>query len=329
MSQQNCTSCGTVFYSQYLTLKCNVCKQTEAMEKQHRLNRQQARELDEANAEINARNAHNLLQAEYARIAAINHQTRAIEDSVISPKEAYSRGYNYIDTEWLRGNPCNLILQINKYGALNGIYDPPYVIPVLGDNFFKGLSTKISSYNKNAFESMKKSAYYAGKEHVNGTLAANFYLNTDVTIKGREIPTLTFRSNISSSIDEDTGELNFTWDPPFGVDALDQRYAKGVNEEAEKLNTDELKQHRLENDVVEIKAHRKKINRETLTANMLRYIYPNLILSFLILAPYIVWHVTTGWVTFFSLIGIFSAAWLLFYLYVEWHQLMDQRGYLD
>lgn len=327
MSQKTCLSCGTSFYSEYFTYTCNVCKQTESMEKQHRLNREQAQEINEANARRAAEHAHALAQAEYYKIAAIQEQTRAIKESVITPKEAYQRGYDYLDHEWFFGNPANLSLSITERGNIcthrNG---EVYIIPVLESNFDQGLQDRIDSYNVDALEVLKDSAYQAGKLNAEGTLRNRFYLTTGVTVEGVEIKTEIFDSNLHSTIDEDTGEISFEWNHPFYTDELNSQYEKGVNDAAKKLNTPERKKHRLENDVIEIQAQREALRKQQEQDEIDNNKDTNFAIACIALlwicpfvGLYLVWELTTGWTTFFSFIVGIVASLFIVVSYNQWH----------
>lgn len=299
---KTCWECYSTFYSKYGAIYCNVCAQArksrEYSDRQARQNRWEAEQLQRENARIQAQHTQALVNAENRKIAAINHQTRVISESVIKPADAYSKGYNYVDYEFAHGNSSNLEVEVTEYGGLTWKWKHPYVIDNLNEQFRKGLYDKLGKIT--VYPAVKSCAYQAGKQNADGTLPSRFFLRTGLTLGGVEIKTKLFESNFTNTLNEITGEQEMHWNEPFTNTELNQAYRDGVNEVHLEVNTDENKNYRLKVEVPELKAERernnylKKLNK---TYQILLGIFP---IAFLI----IFWNITSGWGTLLSFIAM-------------------------
>lgn len=327
MSQKNCWGCGSTFYSDVGAVKCAVCKQTEAITQQHQrqadLNRQHDYEMQRMNDIASANRAQAIMDAEHAKVQAINRQTRVIMESITKPQEAYDRGYSYIDYEFLEANPANMEIIVGESGRLSATWNNIYVIPRLQDEFKMGVSAKLWSFdNIEIRNQLEHSAYLAGRQTAEGSLNSCFTLCTGVEIDGIKIPTDAFNSNLKINLNEHTGELDISWDQPFEDEELNDHYKRGASEVYRELNTDELKRHRLENDVIEMQQKRY----ETLRLKKDNKIYNILLKMFPFVACYAAWEVTEGLITFFSFIVVYVAYKVLQQKYHQWQN--DNQDYL-
>lgn len=297
MTASRCWDCNTTFHSGYGAIYCNVCYQARETrrrnERQAQKDRWAAEQAQRENARIQAYHTQALINAENKRIAAINHQTRVISESIIKPKDAYDRGYKYIDDEFGYSNSANLEVQVEEYGNLSWTWNHPYVTDKLNDEFRKGLGSRLGQY-KNIYDTIKASAKQAGKQNAEGTLTSNFSLYTGLTIGGVKVGTKGFNSHFKTEIDEVTGELKMNWSEPFENDELNVAYKEGASEVYWAENTDEKKSHRLEFDVPEIKKRRRHVRNLRILDKLFRLsVYTLPVLFFLLM-----WNITTGWTTF-------------------------------
>lgn len=303
MSQRTyCGGCGTIFYtSNIFANKCNICQQTEAIEKQGRLAREQMENHRREQAYAAENNARIVAQAEYARAEAIREQTIVLSEAAITSNEAYNYGYNYVDTN--TGNEANLHIEVTERGGLSWTWNHVYHTERLRDQFRKGINDRLNRVpTSNTYDTMKASAQQIGKLNAEGTMSSYFTLYTGVVIAGKSIPSVAANTHFKSVLDEQTGELKMTWDKPFTNDELNDAYLAGVNEVHWKVNTTEMKQHRLITDVLELRVERmigkskKRLNR----------LFKVLIFLFPFLGLYTVFH-STGWFALLLLIGIWPA----------------------
>ena len=298
MAASRCWDCNTTFHSGYGAIYCNVCYQARETrrrnERQAQKDRWAAEQDQRENARIQAYHTQALINAENKRIAAINHQTRVISESIIKTKDAYDRGYKYIDDEFGYSNSANLKIEVEEYGNLSWTWNHLYVTDRLNDEFRKGLGSRLGQY-KNIYDTIKASAERIGKGNADGSFShTRFTLYTGMKIGGVDIKTKTFTSNFTSTIDEKTGDLNMNWNEPFTNPELNQAYKDGVNEVYWAENTDEKKSHRLEFDVPEIKKRRRHVRNLRILDKLFRLsVYTLPVLFFLLM-----WNITTGWTTF-------------------------------
>ena len=296
MAAQRCWDCNNTFYSNTGGLYCNVCYQARETRKQNdrqaRQDQWAAEQAQRENARIQAQHTQALINAENARIAAINHQTQVIMESGIRTKDAYDRGYKYIDDEFGYSNSTEVEIWVGEYGSLAWNRNHPYITDRLNDEFKKGLGARLNQYT-NLYDTIKASATQAGRQNANGTLQNYFTLHTGLKIGGVDIKTKGFKSHFTSTVDEETGELKMNWNEPFTNSELNQAYKDGVNEVYWSENTDEKKSHRLEFDVPEIKNRRKHVRNLRVLDKLFRLsVYTLPILFFLFM-----WNITSGWVT--------------------------------
>ena len=296
MASQRCWDCSNTFYSNTGGLYCNVCYQARETRKRNDRQAQQdrwaAEQAQRENARIQAQHTQALINAENARIAAINHQTQVIMESGIRTKDAYDRGYKYIDDEFGYSNSTEVEIWVGEYGSLAWNWNHPYITDRLNDEFKKGLGARLNQYT-NLYDTIKASATQAGRQNANGALQDYFTLHTGLKIGGVDIKTKGFRSHFTSTVDEETGELKMNWNEPFTNSELNQAYKDGVNEVYWSENTDEKKSHRLEFDVPEIKNRRKHVRNLRVLDKLFRLsVYTLPVLFFLFM-----WNITSGWVT--------------------------------
>lgn len=318
MTAKRCWDCNNTFYSDFGAIYCNVCNQArqtrQANERQARQEQWAAEQAQREAARIQAQHTQALINAENARIAAINHQTQVIAESVITPKAAYDRGYKYFDDELRYGNPAELELIVGEDGCASAKWSHPYLISHLNTEFKKGISARLQQTN-NIYDTIKASARQAGKQNAEGTLASRFTLHTGgMTIGGTPVKTRTFNSNFKSWIEEETGELKMNWSEPFDSAELNQAYKDGASEVYWAENTDEKKNYRLKFEVPKLIAareHTKGIKRLNTVFKISRYALP-------LLALYIFWQVLTGWPFLFSLLVVYVLYGGLEYLHEQW-----------
>lgn len=317
MTAKRCWECSNTFYSDFGAIYCNVCNQArktrEANDRQARQNQWAAEQAQREAARIQAQHTQALINAENQRIAAINHQTQVIQESAITSKYVYDRGYNYVDNEFRYGNPAELEIEVIEDGGLNWQWHHLYVTDRLRDEFKKGLGARLNQYS-NIYQTIKASAKQAGRQNANGSLQHHFTLHTGLKIGGVEIKTKGFKSHFTSTIDEKTGELKMNWKEPFKSKELNQAYKDGVNEVYRAENTEEKKNHRLKVEVPKLIAAReitKGIKRLDSVFKFSRYALPILVL-------YIFWQIFSGWPFLFSLVAVYGLYGLLEYLHEEW-----------
>jgi uncharacterized Zn finger protein (UPF0148 family) len=303
MAAKRCWECSSTFYSDYGAIYCNVCTQAR---KNRQYQEQQARE----NAYQQARYNQALINAENQRIAAINHQTRVLAETAIRPKDAYQRGYDYVEEELAYSNSAKARLEIDENGRVRAFWEHPYITDHLNDEFQKGFSAKVNGF-RDVFHEIKASATQAGKQNVEGTLPARFRLHTGL----KSIHTKTFDSHFIRNVDENTGELTVTWNKPFTNETLNKAYEDGVNEGLRLANTERQKQHRLEFEVPEIQAQRKKTEDLRFADRLFSvstWAVP--ILFFLLM-----WQITSGFVTFFMFIAAIILRNSIKNEYMQWY----------
>lgn len=318
MPAKRCWECSNTFYSDFGATHCNVCDQAiktrRANERQARQDRWEAEQAQRENARIQAQHTQALINAENRRIAAINHQTQVIQESAITTKYAYDRGYNYVDNEFGYGNPAEVEIEVGEYGSLKWKWHHPYVTDRLNTEFQKGLAARLNSY-PNIYETIKASAKRIGKGNADGSFpSTHFTLYTGLKIGGEDIKTEGFKSYFTSVLDETTGELKMNWNEPFKNSDLNQAYKDGVNEVHWEVNTDEKKNYRLKFEVPKVIAAReytKGIRRLNTVYKISRYALPLLVF-------YIFWQALTGWSFLFSLLVVYLLYGGLEYLHEQW-----------
>lgn len=318
MTAKRCWECNNTFYSDFGGLYCNVCNQAiktrQANERQASQAQWAAEQAQREAASIQAQHTQALINAENARIAAINHQTKVIAESIIKPKEAYDRGYNYVDNEFRHGNPAELKIEVYEDGSINGKWQYLYITDRLNTEFKKGLGARLNQYS-NIYDTLKASAKATGKGNADGSFSStHFTLHTGLTIGGVVIKTKGFRSHFTSTIDEETGELKMNWKEPFKDPVLNQAYKDGVNEVYWAENTDEKKNYRLRFEVPELIAAREHTKGIRRLDKLFRFsVYTAPILFF-----WLMWQLTSGWATFFMLIIAFMMPSMIRKQHYKW-----------
>lgn len=261
-NRYNCYSCGCVFYGNFFSTKCNVCQQTESINnnarEQEREREYQHRQTLDHEYRIHQENLAAAALQSQILVEAIEKQTKTIVESAITSKEAYNHGFQYIDNEFINGNPARLDISIQESGNLQWTCDDVYITQRLQEQFSQGLHVRLNETAGAKFEYLVLHAERAGMGNADGSLPSYFSLHTGVKINGIEIPSVAFESNFKSSLDEDTGELQMTWTPPFVIDELNESYHSGVNGIYFMLNTNEMKQSRLDNEIAVTKYNRSQ-----------------------------------------------------------------------
>lgn len=318
MTAKRCWECNTTFYSDFGAIYCNVCNQAiknrEHSDRQYRQDRWQAEQAQREAARIQAQHTQTLINAENARIAAINHQTQVISESAITTKYAYDRGYEYVDNEFGYNNPAKLTIEVNEYGALEWKWNQLYVTDRLNSEFKKGLGARLNQY-PNIYDTIRASATRIGTGNADGSFpSTHFTLYTGLKIGGIDIKTKGFKSYFTGTLDEVTGELKMNWNEPFKNADLNQAYKDGVNEVFWAENTDEKKNYRLKFEVPKLVASReyvKGIKRLNTVFKISRYALPLFVF-------YIFWQVLTGWPFLFSLLIVYALYGGLEYIHEQW-----------
>lgn len=276
MTAKRCWSCGTTFYSDYGAVKCNVCQQTEALTRLSNQQAADARRQATLDAQAAARQAQALINAENARIDAINTQTQVIMESSIKPADAYKRGYSYPDTELRGSNPAELTVIFLETGNLSWEWHHLYITPILQQEFARGLSNRFDKI-PNQFALLKSCAFEAGKGNANGTTKSPFTLTPGPQLGGVKIRTKAFDSKFSSVLNEKTGEIVMKWNAPFSNTELNNQYEAGIKQVSSELNKPDKMNYRLRFEVPELKAeraHLRFINRLDAVYRLLFIIAP-------------------------------------------------------
>jgi putative NADPH-quinone reductase len=315
MSRNTCLGCGTVFYSNFYGSRCSACQQTDKlsdqMERDRQLNReaqwQQERMHEEQmqqNQAIAALNALNALKT----ASAIERQTQAIFETAIKQEDAYQKGFDYINSYFgIDDNPYDVQLEVSEDGVIFGWWDKePYITPTLNERFFDGMYDFMGTLPRINKEQLAQQAYLAGKQNAAGTLDPYFFLNSGFIINNVAIHTAAVNSNFEFDLDEDTGKLGMSWNSPFQSDYLNVAYDRGVDEVFDKLNTPEMKQFRLETEVVELKRQRQeqaaqleKERKEKEQEELIAFIFTAIFYSAPVIGVLAAWFLTSGFLTFF------------------------------
>lgn len=318
MPAKRCWECSNTFYSDFGAIYCNVCNQArknrEHSERQARQDRWAAEQAQREAARIQAQHTQALINAENRRIAAINHQTQVIQESIIPSKDAYERGNDYPDTEFGVSNAAELEVEVNENGTLSWKWYPPYATDRLNNEFSRGLSNNLSRYN--IYTTIKDSAKRAGKQNAEGTLPSRFTLHTGLSLARIPIKTKVFDSKFTNVLDESTGEQVMRWNQPFQSEELNKAYLAGVNEVHWAVNTEEKKNYRLKFEVPKLIAERK-IAKATKNYNKL---YKVMVILLPILFFYFTWPITSGWVAFFVFVSSILMYKFLKKKHIKWQE---------
>lgn len=301
--QRTCVSCGTLFpvrNTVFSSYKCSTCLQTEKMAEQAELDRQNNNRIQEQNAFYAAQQAAIIQSNALATIAAIEKQTKTIEESAISDTDVYDYGYYYIDTEFSGSNTASLSIAVNENGSLSWTWEHPYITERLREKFRNGLCDRLNTLGTVDKSYLQTSAYQAGKQNAEGSLPSYFTLHTNLEVNGVAIPSVPFQSNFTTDINEETGELQMFWNEPFTDPDYNSAYHDGVSEIYDEVNTEERKQQRLANEVAAIKQHREKAKNTKRVSSLIQA----LLWLFPIVAGVVAFSVFSGWAIFFSLMAI-------------------------
>lgn len=255
MTAKRCWSCGTTFYSDYGAVKCNVCQQTETLTRLSNQQAADARRQANLDAQAAARHTQALINAENARIDAINTQTQAIMESSIMPADAYKRGHDYPDSEYRGLNPIELEVWFTETGSPYYEWLHPYITPTLQQEFARGLADRFRKI-PNQFTLLKSCAFEAGKRNASGTLESRFTLTPGPTLGGTKLRTKAVDSKFYTVLDENTGEIVMKWNEPFSNAELNKQYAAGVQQVCDEVNKPDKMNYRLRFEVPELKAER-------------------------------------------------------------------------
>ena len=315
---QTCYECWSTFYTtNFMVTTCPTCQQTGAILKSHERQAEAARQRDYENQQRNeiAENnrARAIADAEYARAAAerataaaVERQNRIIQEQRIKPTEAYNAGRDYIKSGYSYGNPLNLRLEICEIGAYQIYYNRKYETDTLDNEFLSGIVDNLPSLSNKA-KAFKDSAYHAGRETAQGTLASCFTLHTGVYLHSDLIPSEAFDSGLKRTIDLKTGELKMTWNEPFSQDTLNNEYARGVNEVHAELNTPLMRAERKATEVRDILKERAVVDRN----NAILTILEKFIYLFPLPAVLFAWFSTSGFFAVLFLMLKLLAVWVV------------------
>ena len=315
MSRNTCLGCGAVFYSNLYGNRCSTCQQTDKlsdqMERDRRLNQEAQwqhermhEEQMQQNQAIAALNALNALKT----ASAIERQTQAIFETAIKQEDAYQKGFNYINSYFgIDDNPYDVQLEVSEDGVIFGWWDKePYITPTLNEKFFDGMYDFMGTLPKIDKDQLAQQAYLAGKQNAAGTLDPYFFLNSGFKINNVDIYTAAVNSNFEFDLDEDTGKLGMSWDPPFKSDYLNTAYEQGVDEVFNELNTPDMKEFRLAYEVTEIKRQRQeesarleKERKEKEQEELIASVFTAIFYSAPVIGVVAAWFLTSGFLTFF------------------------------
>ena len=275
--EQTCYTCWGTFHTvNPFVTTCPTCQQTKAILKSHERQAEQQ--------------AAAMYEAEQQRAAAINHQTNVFQESFITDKEAYDYGFNYIDSVTTEYNPHKVEYEVSEWGKLTWRGVEPYLTDRLNNKFISGVTDRMPSVSsKKVIAAMKESAKRAGRQNAEGTLPSRCYLRTGITIGHHSVSSNVVDTHFSSTIDENTGELKFTWDHPFASNSeLNEAYRDGVNEVYFTENTPEKKARRLAEDVPKLKDERSTRR----WVKILDKVYKTIVVCVPFIGIYAVWKMT-------------------------------------
>jgi hypothetical protein len=255
----SCYGCGTKHRSH--DSLCNICKASRAQQKQNerlqeeliQQNRQLAHQRQQF--ELEQQQQFEYQQQEYRR-QQLHNQKLAIE-AKLSSDDIYSYGLNYLEQNFASDNQEKLSLYIKEDGSLHGEWYPRFELPHLTQALNRGLSDAINAHLGADRDYLLEQAYAAGRQVASGTLKSTFCLRTNVTVAGVDIFTQAFDSKFKSTIDETTGKWDCQWNQPFASADLNERFADGILEVDDEMNTEEAKAQRLEVEVPKIQANRQ------------------------------------------------------------------------
>jgi uncharacterized Zn finger protein (UPF0148 family) len=330
-----CQSCGTYFDTgHFAPMYCNVCKQTKAIEKQQE-NQQRAIQEQQRQERLNAENNSRMIAAaEYERAQAIREQTRALLEQGTSDREAYDRGYKYVDYEWSNGNPANLNLYIGEDGKQSfRTHSPIYDSARLKNKFEQGLKDRIAKMHwvpSTVKENFKSAARNGGFQHcINPDIYKNFVLVSEVTFAGKTIDSKGYTSTFRWEVDLKDGTVYPKWSDLFKDPELNEEYRLGVEEGLLIVNSDEAKKERLRTLVPEIKKNQRQ---ETWRKNKIKFIDFVFTLSCIAITFFsftFILGFTSGWWMILSLI-IPTGLWIQLREYQnEWRHFYQMIGILD
>jgi hypothetical protein len=243
-------------------------------------------------------------QREYERQVAqdeANQRVRVLAESNVSSEDAYRFGLNYLSFNYGAGkaNPNNLLISIDEYGSLRWTWSDPYVLPHLQQSFSAGLQESLSKYNGPGREYIESMAYAAGYEISKGLLGTSFTLGSNhLVIEGVEINTHAYSTNLTTTINEYNGVLEYQFSAPFQDAALNAKFSAGMNAGTQEMNTELLKKERLRVEVPEIQKQRKKDASHKaiyLVWSALNFIVP-------VIAWILAWKNTEGWQCFLTIV---------------------------
>lgn len=335
MAKHMCQSCGTYFDSgHFAPMYCNVCTQTKSMEKQQR-NQQYALEEQQRQERLNAENnARMVAAAEYERAQAVREQTRALLEQGTSDREAYDRGYKYVDYEWSNGNPAQLSLYITEDGKQSSYtYNYLYESNRLRYQFKNGLNDRIQKMSwdpttvRNDF---KEIARTAGLTYcVNPDREKSFWLDAGVKFGGRDISSKKYNSTFRWEVDLKDGTVYPQWSDHFDDPEFNEEYGLGVAEGLLTVNSDEAKAERLKTLVPEIKKNQRQVSWRKNKIKFIDFIFTLSCIAITFFSFVVVLGFTSGWWMVLAFI-IPTGLWIQLREYQnEWRHFYQMIGILD
>lgn len=327
--EQTCYTCWGTFTTPhaYITT-CPTCRQTKTLIEHRDRQAQQQRDDAERQMEMAAReqrmreyHTNQLIRAENERIEAINHQTRILEETrLVSAKDAYQEGLNYIKNNWYQGrNYAKLSLYAKYDGNLYASWkwDDVYVSEILRREFTRGIADSLATLNGDSTkvrETIVDSAYRAGEQNAKGTLKNKFCLHTGVVVNNQAINTPAVDSKLKSTIDTCTGKITFDWTPPFPTPFENDQFARGVQKAQADMNTFELMKQRLKEEVPKIIKEQKRVAG----IRFLNWFLPTISAVSLVVMALLAAILFDGWAMFIALGGVMALGSVIRTVLEDW-----------
>lgn len=321
-----CNRCGTPYKSfSRKSVFCNVCLQTEAIEKQFENRNEKdlgTQFWEDYNRHVEVEEAwrRQMQERDIAeQQAKLYHALQ--REAGVSQADAYNYGRNYININLRNGNPANVQLYVVEDTALWANWNHPYHSADLQSFFRSGLLESLNGLGSGNKQTMLRSAELAGEQVAMGTLNPTFCLNTGLHVNGHEILSQTFQSNLQRKLNKRNAMLEFTWDKPFQSDEFNQAFARGVLNAQANLNSESTRKHRLKTEVKEIKNYGVTKFTKRLTWLIL--------LALHIIFPFVAWHyayeMTDGWWAFINCVVTVPVA--TYTLWKVWYGTWVDKNY--
>lgn len=300
-SKRTCYGCGTIFYANdfFGGTKCNVCTQTESINRQNsqqaELNRQHNDAINRQNAISAANQTRAIVEAEQERIAAINKQTEVMLEAFVTPSDAYNRGYTYVNNEFKTTNPVNVDIKIGESGGIIRSLNLAYYNSALQERFVRGLDDWLIEQDIDCQHELMNSAYLAGVALAEGANLEAFTMSADVALGGVNIKTRRYSNSVRYNMDNKTYEMQLIWNDPFNVSELNDAFKAGILHVQNDLNAYEH---------IQLRRANKRFGR--------------LIKFFPYIACGLAWEATSGWDMICAFVAVYGMTKLLKWRYSYW-----------